>query len=151
MYGIEHTTPHNSRWYGSSVGGAIHRYVQRLDGFVSLDAAGGHGTVTTKPFVLRGTRLELNARADVVPPSPAGAPGSTVTVEVLDGEGNVLAASEPIHDDGVRLTPTWRDGADLAQLIGQPVRLRFTLDMAKLYAFQVADAEPVAIQIAPQE
>ncbi|MGD9497297.1 MAG: hypothetical protein AB7Y46_13445 [Armatimonadota bacterium] len=149
MYGIEHSTPHISRWYGRRIEGAIHRYLQRLDGFVSLDAAGKPGTVTTKPFVLRGSRLEINANAAIAPPNPPGEAGSTLVVELLDLEGNVLAASEPIHDDGVALRPTWRGGVDLAQFIGRAVQLRFTLDMAKLYAFQVADAEPVAIQIAP--
>jgi len=145
MYGMEHETPHISRWYGRRIEGAIHRYVQRLDGFVSLDAAGKPGTVTTKPFVLRGGRLEINADATLAPPNEPGEPGSSIIVEVLDLDGTVLATSEPIHGDGVALTPTWRDGADLTAHIGSPVQLRFTLDMAKLYAFQIADAEPVAV------
>jgi len=150
MYGVEHRTPHIGRWYGRRIQGAIHRYVQRLDGFVSLDAAGTPGTITTKPFVLRGGRLEVNANAAIAPPDPSGAAGSTLIVELLDTDDRILAGSEPIHDDGVALTPAWQDGLALAQFIGRPVRLRFTLDMAKLYAFQVADAGPVAIQIAPQ-
>ncbi|MGC9316421.1 MAG: hypothetical protein ACP5KN_00125 [Armatimonadota bacterium] len=146
MYGVEHETPHNGRWYGRRIPGAIHRYAQRLDGFVSLDAAGRPGTVTTKPFVLRGTRLEINANADVAPPNPPDEVGSSITVELLDLDGEVLATSEAIHGDGVALTPVWREGADLSQHLGQAVRLRFRLDMAKLYAIQIADAEPVAIR-----
>ncbi len=151
MYGIEQPTPHIGRWYGTRIEGAIQRYVQRLDGFVSLDAAGQPGTITTKPFFLRGSRLEINARADIVPSSPAGAPGSAVTIELLDLDGSVLATSEPIHGDGVALAPTWRDGVYLTRFVGRGVQLRFTLDTAKLYAFQIADAEPVAIHIATHE
>ncbi len=145
MYGVEHETPHNGRWYGRSVPGAVHRYRQRLDGFVSLDASGKAGTVTTKPFVLRGATLEINANASLAPAEPPGETGSSIIVELLDLDGNVLGASQPLHGDGVALRPVWGEGGNPAAHIGEPVRLRMRLDMAKLYAFQIVDAEPVPV------
>ena len=65
MYATEYEVPHDGSWYGTNVGGAITRMVQRLDGFISLDAASTPGTVTTKPFILRGKTLEVNANSTV--------------------------------------------------------------------------------------
>jgi len=37
---------------------------------------------------------------------------------------------------------TWRQGADLGKLAGQPIRLHFTLSEADLYSFQFAAGSP---------
>ena len=55
-------------------------------------------------------------------------------------------ALDSLFGDGVALTPTWKDGVDLAGLVGQPAQLRFGMRMAKIYAFQVADADPVRVR-----
>ena len=56
----------------------ISRYVLRTDGFVSINAGYGGGTVTTRPIVFDGGELELNYST-----SAAG----SVRVEVQDAEG----------------------------------------------------------------
>jgi hypothetical protein len=145
QYGVDLDVPHDAAWYGRRVPGGIQRYVQRLDGFISLDARSGPGRVTTKPFVLRGNALELNAdvslapavRSDEMPAANARQAGhSELVVEVLGSGGQVLAASQPIHGDGVALLPVWKERNDLGDLIGKTVSLRFTMRMAKLYAFR---------------
>lgn len=136
MYGCEDDVPHDEPWYGKRTPSGIHRYVQRLDGFISLDARNKPGTVTTKQFVLRGKNIEINADANL---AQSTSTGSMLAVEVLGIDGKVLAASNPIRSDGVALRPAWKKSKDLSDLIGKPVRLRFTMRYAKLYAFQIVD------------
>ena len=134
MYGPEQDVPHDGAWYGKRVPGGIQRFVQRLDGFVSVDAGRQPGTLLTRPFVLRGTTIELNANATLAPSA------SYLTVEVLDAAGKTLAESERICQDGVAIRPAWEGRRDLGDLMGQPVSLRFSMRYAKLYAFQATDS-----------
>ena len=136
MYGLEADVPHDNPWYGKRAPGGIHRYVQRLDGFISLDARNKQGRVTTKQFVLRGKNVEINADADL---AQSTSTGSMLVVEVLGLDGKVHAASDPIRADSVALRPSWKPRKDLGALIDRPVQLRFTLRYAKLYAFQIVD------------
>jgi hypothetical protein len=69
----------------------------RLDGFVCFKAKNGRGFVATKPFVLKGRTLQVNADADQ----------GELRVEVLTPEGNPidgLTAGDcrPITTDGLR-------------------------------------------------
>ena len=137
MYGCEVDVPHDGPWYGKRTPSGIHRYVQRLDGFVSLDARHKLGTVTTKPFVLRGQHVEVNADADL---AQSASQGSMLAVKVLDTDGNVLVESDPIRSDGVALRPPWKNTEDLSAFIDRPIRLQFTMRYAKLYAFQLVRA-----------
>ena len=104
----------------------------RLDGFYGLEAGSGAATVETRPFVLEGGALEVNADAS----------DGTLAIEVLDGGGaarpgfGVDDAVALDGSDGVRLTAAWRS-EDLGSLVGETVRLRFHLQSARLYAFQV--------------
>lgn len=103
----------------------------RLDGFVSLDAGTLEGSAVTKPLRWRGDALWINADAS----------GGEVRVEVLDETGKLLDRkyahdqTVPIDGDGVRLPVRWRTGANLSELEGKIVRLRFWLRHARLYAF----------------
>ena len=134
MYGCEVDVPHDDPWYARRTPSGIHRYVQRLDGFVSLDAGRKPGTLTTQPFVLRGHHLALNADANL---AQWAAQGSRLAVRVLDTDGTLLAESEPIRSNGIALQPTWKNTADLGAWINRPIQLQFTMRFAKLYAFQV--------------
>jgi hypothetical protein len=106
-----------------------------LDRFVYLEPWKAHepGWMITRPFQLEGNRLELNVDAG----------SGSVTVEVLTLEGEPIKGftrddSVPIKGaDGLRLDPRWKSHADLASLKGQTVRLKFTLNHARLFAFQV--------------
>ena len=136
MYGCEDDVPHDEPWYGKGTPSGIHRYVQRLDGFISLDARDKLGTVTTKSFVLRGRNVEVNADADL---AQSASKGSMLAVEVIGTAGDVLAESNPMRSDSVALRPQWKKGKDLSALIDTPIQLRFKMRYAKLYAFQIVD------------
>jgi hypothetical protein len=118
--------------------GQIGKATWRRDGWVSLTngAAGGvgdPGQVTTKPLVIDGARLHLNAEVR--------ARGS-IRVEVLDADGKVIDGfgrddAVPVRGDQLDVTPTWRAGKTLKALAGQPIKLRFSIENADLYSFWV--------------
>ena len=74
-----HGVAHMDRW------GAIIRTVQRLDGFVSADAAYGGGSLTTPPLVFSGSRLELNIDTSAL---------GTARVAIEDGKGRPIPGFE---------------------------------------------------------
>lgn len=86
--------------------------------------------IITKPFVWKGSRLEVNADLQQ----------GQLKVEILDAEANPLPeyTARLERQDGVRLSPEWNPkAADLGKLSGQSVRLKFTLNRARLFSFQV--------------
>ena len=106
--------------------------VQRLDGFVSADAAYEGGELTTPPVLFDGNRLELNVDTSAV---------GDVRVEMLDAAGKPvpgfsLADADMIQGNFLRKAATWRGSSDVSCLAGKAVRLRFVMRAAKLYAFQ---------------
>src|SRR5262249_18017804 len=87
--------------------------------------------LTTKPLVFFGDTLEVNANAQ----------GGWLTVEALDLNGKPIdgfsaADCSPITTDGVRHIVKWKDGSDCQLLQARPIKLRFHLKSAKLYAFE---------------
>ncbi|MEO1999187.1 MAG: hypothetical protein ABGZ17_28405, partial [Planctomycetaceae bacterium] len=104
----------------------------RLDGFVSLETK-QQGTVTTKPVVFLGDTLLVNADAR----------GGKLLVEALDADGKPIpgfaaADCRPITTDSVRHVVTWNDKPDCHLLQARPIRLRFSLTNARLFAFETA-------------
>lgn len=102
----------------------------RLDGFVSVEAAGS-GSLLTKPFIALGDTLVVNADA---------AQGE-IRVEAIDALGRVIkgfseAECQPITTDQVRHVVTWKQGANCHPLQGRPIQLRFHLKQAKLYSLE---------------
>ena len=103
----------------------------RVDGFVSVDAGPQEGVLTTRPLVLKNDALYVNADAD----------GGRLAVEILDAESNAPigaftgSACELLTADRVRQKVSWKGTAGLKSLKRRPVRLRFHLKFAKLYAF----------------
>ncbi|MCA9092081.1 MAG: hypothetical protein KDA68_01235 [Planctomycetaceae bacterium] len=110
--------------------GAVCLAVLRKDGFVSLDPIAEEGTLITKPIELPGEKLFLNLQCTEA--------GSAV-VEVLDETEGVLAASEPLKGDGIRLPVSWQSGTDWKPSKDQSVRLRVRLAKCALYAFEVSE------------
>ena len=103
----------------------------RMDGFVSVNSGAEAGTLTTKPLVFFGDTLEINANAE----------GGSLTVEALDAEGKVIEGfgvsdCTPITTDSVRHVVKWKNDSDCHLLQGRPIKLRFHLKNAKLYAFE---------------
>lgn len=107
----------------------------RLDGFVSLHAGYAGGQARTVPLLCGGRRLVLNCATSAV---------GSVRVELQDADGRArpghsLAEAVEIWGDEVERPVRWRSGDDLGALVGQPVRLRFVLKDADVYAFRFAD------------
>jgi len=109
--------------------GAIHLAKLRVDGFVSLRAGAAAGFVDTRPVVLEGARLFVNAsaagelRAEITTPD-----GRTVL------PGWEAGRCRPVQGDRVRAELAW-EGRTLAELSGQRVRVRFHLRDADLFSF----------------
>ena len=104
MYYSGYTYTHGNVDTGITKRGVISRLVQRLDGFVSADAAYSGGEFETPPLTFEGTRLELNL--------DAGALG-TARVEILDVEGRSLPGfdlreCDLIQGNHIRRTVTWK-------------------------------------------
>ena len=110
--------------------GALELAKLRLDGFVSMDAD-GEGSIVTGPMEARGQRLHVNTEA-------AGSVRAAVldaeTMEPLPGYGSEECAA--VHGDRLSAPLTWPSGRIDAE---RPVRVRFELTNAKLYAFWLAD------------
>jgi len=109
--------------------GAIYLAKLRVDGFVSLRAAEKPGYVDTRPVLVEGRRLFVNATAK-----------GALRVEVTRPDGRAVlpgwSAGQcvPVTGDHRRAEVVWPD-RDLAELKGQRVRLRFHLQDADLYSF----------------
>jgi hypothetical protein len=122
------------------------RFLQRLDGFVSLDAGGQTGTVITRPLIFEGNELTLNVAAKGMV-KVAILPGMEITgfnigltnppKKPVRGFG--IDDCDPIRTDSVRQVVTWKGDPDVGNLAGKVVRLRFEMQNAKLYAFQFTD------------
>ena len=112
--------------YTASIGLAV----WELDRFVSVDGPDEGGTLTTVPLRSAGTRLELNARTRS---------GGSITVEVLDPTGRVLARSGPVVGDDLCHRVQWPDGTNLVDLAERPVCLRLHIRRAELYSFAFRD------------
>jgi len=118
---------------GRSPDSRIRRATVRKDGFVSIEVPYLEwGTATTKPLIFRGRRLALNY---------ATSGGGSIQVAIQDEEGEAipgfsLEECPEIFGDKIDDTIGWKGGSDLSRLSGQPIRLRFKLRDAHLYAFR---------------
>lgn len=115
--------------------GGIGVVKQRLDGFVSADADYRGGWLQTPPLTFSGNRLRLNL--------DSGAMGA-VFVEFRDADGTplpgfTLSDCEEIGGNFIDQSVYWKGSPDLSSLRGQPIRIRFQLTRAKLYAFQFSN------------
>lgn len=123
-----------SYWTGKS--STLRRHTLRLDGFVSVNAPFTGGEVLTRPLRFSGGVLTLNF-------SSSAAGGIRVEIQDETGRpipGHTLEESEPIYGDALERKVTWRSGADVSALQSRPVRLRFVLRDADLFALRFAPA-----------
>jgi len=123
LYGMEH-------WRLPTV--CIRRYTLRTDGFVSIRAGYQGGTFTTPPLLFSGRELELNYATSAV---------GFLKAEIQDESGHPLPGfslddSAEEFGDEIEGLMRWEEKADLESLAGQPIRLRFQLKDADLYAFR---------------
>ena len=117
--------------------GSICAARQRLDGFISADAAYEGGQLLTPPLKFAGDHLELNIDCSAL---------GSCRVAVLDEEGEPYPGfsaglCDEIHGNHISKTVTWEGRSDLSSLAGKVARLHFVLRACKLYAFQFARGE----------
>lgn len=113
------------------------RFTLRTDGFASVRAGADGGELTTKPLTFSGKQLSLNYST-----SAAG----SVRVEIQDAAGKPIDGfsatdCEEIIGDEIERVVRWKAGSNVGSLAGQPVRLRFIMKDADLYAFQFTDGD----------
>ena len=110
----------------------IRRFSLRTDGFVSVHAGYIGGEFITRPLTFEGDNLELNFST-----SAAG----FVRVEIQNTEGQpqpgfTLDESPEIFGDTIDGTVQWHTEGQIRAFAGKPVRLRFVLKDADLFAFR---------------
>lgn len=115
----------------------MRRYAWRLDGCVSAHARLSGGEFVTRPLIFDGEALHINFAT-----SAAG----SVRIELQEAHrkpipGYTLADGEEIYGDAVDHRVSWTGGEDLSRLAGQPVRLRFVMKDADLFAFRFTPQE----------
>ncbi|MBM3262358.1 MAG: hypothetical protein FJY97_02890 [candidate division Zixibacteria bacterium] len=123
MYVTEH--------YGWSTN-RLRRVTVRPYGFASINAGYRGGEVITRPISFSGQMLYLNYAT-----SAAG----SIKVEIQDAHANPIPGFSiddcvPIFGDATDEAVLWRNGGDIAALAGSPVRLRFVLQDADLFAMR---------------
>lgn len=104
----------------------------RKDGYVALRAGEHEGSLLTPPLIFEGNRLTVN-----VEPSDGG--WARVEIRDLSGrpmEGFSGGVCDAVRKDSVAHTVTWQGNHDVSSLAGKPVRLRFAIQSASLYAFR---------------
>jgi hypothetical protein len=115
----------------------LRRYSLRLDGFASLHAGYLGGEMVTKPLTFSGNKLTLNF-------STSAAGGVKVELQDIDGKplpGFALDDCQEQIGNELERVVSWKGGDDVSSLAGKPVRLRFVLKDADVFAFQFASPE----------
>ena len=125
LYVVDH-----GAWFGDGV--SFNRYSIRKDGFVSASSPMAGGSFVTKPIVFAGEQLKINFET-----SAAG----SFQIEIQDAQGKpvpgfTLAECPSLFGNSTDYTVEWKSKAKLSDLAGKPVRLRFVLKDADLYAFR---------------
>ena len=110
----------------------VARYTLRTDGFVSVHGPYAGGEMITKRLVFSGRQLFINYAT--------GAAGS-VRVEIQGADGKAIAGyglgeCDEVFGDEIERAVSWGGVSDVIALMGRPVRLRFVLKDADLYAIQ---------------
>lgn len=111
----------------------------RVDGFVSICADGDDsGELLTRPFTFAGSALEINYSTSAV---------GSIQVELCHLDGRAIDGFEmyrhgELFGNDIAHRVQWKNGGDLASLVGQPVRLRFRLHDADLFSFRFTQSPP---------
>ena len=134
-YGMLQTNPAELSLYIQRNYGQPSHFLQRcmirLDGFISVRAPYEGGEFITKPLRCSGKKLIVNYST-----SAAG----QVQVELQDVQGNVLPGfsleeSVPLIGDDIEKPVLWKNN-DIGELVGRPIRLRFVMKDADVYALR---------------
>lgn len=133
QYGTGYRTTHGDVPGREKKGdGTIYRYVQRLDGFVSLDFEWGGGRALCAPIRVTGSTLVLNV--------DTGGLGD-LRVGLRDAAGGELPGFTADDCDLIRLNSTkaiitWKGRGDLASLLGREVQVELLGARTKVYSLR---------------
>jgi hypothetical protein len=110
----------------------LERLAFRTDGLAAAHAGYQAGDLTTKPITFDGDQLTLNLSS--------GAAGG-VFVELQDASGKPIPGFTlddciELNTDDLDRVVAWKNGSDVSSLAGKPIRLRFRLKDADLFAFR---------------
>ena len=136
QYGIGFDTRHGEVERRIHEGdGTVLRFVQRVDGFVSLDMPASGGCCYSRPLSCEGARLVLNM--------DTGALGG-VRVELLDEEGAVIPGyaledSDSMQGNNTSAIVSWRGKHSLIQLVDKNIRLRLAGERCKIFSVRFED------------
>ena len=99
----------------------------RPDGFAGYESTEGQtATVTTVPLACQWNTLRITADIQE---------GGSLGAALLDPTGTPIAELEPITQTATDTPVQWRQSPQFSDSSPRELRLRFTLDRAKLYAF----------------
>jgi photosystem II stability/assembly factor-like uncharacterized protein len=135
-WGIVQTAPDEFSMYVSEhyqwPDNRLRRVTIRRHGFASIHAGAEGGEFTTRLLTFDGDRLVLNYAT-----SAAG----SLRVEIQDEHGKPLPGfslndMDDLFGDELDAVVSWKSGSDLSNFAGKPVRFRFVLRDADLFALQ---------------
>ncbi len=133
QYGTRYRTTHGDKpGRAQQTDGAIYRFVQRVDGFVSLDTGNVVGSARTVPVKVSSRRLLINLDTGALGGMQVGLIG--VDGRPLPGFGVEDCRRLEINATGAVVT--WASGADLSALQGRDVAIEFRSHRTKLFSFR---------------
>ncbi|MBO9605655.1 MAG: hypothetical protein J7639_06875 [Paenibacillaceae bacterium] len=136
-WGVLETSPEEFSFYVNEHQQWDDSYIRRVTvprhRFASVHGDYSGAVFTTKPFIVEGDALYLNYATS--------APGS-VRVGIIDDTGWPASyySSEDcdvIYGDELERKVTWRGSSDLSKFKGKPIRLKFELKDADIYALRI--------------
>lgn len=112
------------------------RFTLRMDGFASVHVGADPGELRTRPLRFAGKELVINY---------ATSAGGSLRVELQDKSGDpisgfALSDCRSLVGDSIEQTVHWSKGSDVSSLASQPLRLRFVMQEADLFAIQFRSA-----------
>lgn len=130
----------------------LRRFTLRLDGFASVSAPPDGGELLTKPLVFAapeaGTSASSSTEIKLWINFATSAIGS-LKCELQDEAGKPipgfsLEECDEIYGDSVDRAVSWSGNTNVAALAGKPIRLRFAMRDADLFALQFRPASAAA-------
>ena len=108
------------------------RFTLRIDGFASVHVGADPGELRMRPLQFSGKELVINY---------ATSAGGSLRVELQDMTENPipgfsLSDCRNLVGDSIEQVVRWSNGSDVSSLLGKPVRLRFVMQEADLFAIQ---------------
>ena len=131
MYTVDHHLLFGSLADQPEVHNPLHRWKIRKEGFAGYEAGEKEQVLVTKPLTFEGSKLYLNFATSAY---------GQIYVDLLNENGTEIenATSFEIFGNHIDAPICLADGRDYAEFAGKPVRLRFRMLDAKLYALRFA-------------